>query len=523
MFKKSPAIPATSSLLTSSLIIAIASLASRFLGLYRDRLLAGTYGAGDTLDIYYASFRIPDLIFNLLILGALNSAFIPVFKQLLAQRQTKQAFTTANNLLNTILIFLAIFSSLVFVFALPFTTLITPGFTGDKLVSTANLTRLMLLSPLFFSLSAISGGILNSFNRFISYSLAPIFYNLGIIFGIILLTPYFGIYGLGLGVIIGAALNFFTQLPELIQSGFHYQPIFDLHDKFLRRIISLMIPTTLSLAITQINLTVDTIIGSTLASGSIAVFNFASNIQTLPVGIFAIPICTTIFPVLVELLAKNNTKDFNLQISRSSKQILFIIIPASIFLYVFRAQIVRILLGTGAFDWENTRLTLTTLGFFAISLPFQALLPLLIRGFYATQNTYLPLTSSIVGMVINVILSIIFSEYLGVAGLALAFSCASISNFLIANYLFHRYKPGFHFYLAPTIYKIIISSIFAGFVAHLSLRLFEPYFNNQTFVGLFLQTATSSIMGIGTYLILAFLTGIQELNTILFYLKKKFL
>jgi len=318
------------SLLSASVIIAVFSLLSRILGLIRDRLLAGTFGAGDSLDVYYASFRLPDLIFNLLILGSLNSAFIPVFKDYLTNNKKAKAFLTANNLLNLVLVVLLIFGVVLVIWAKEFMILIAPGFSAEKIEQAASLTRIMVLSPLFFSLSAIVGGVLNSFHRFWSYSLAPVIYNLGIIFGIVFLVPRYGLVGLSLGVVIGAALNFLVQLPEIWQLGFVYRPILNLKDEGLKKIMHLMLPTTLSLAISQINLTVDNMIGSTLKSGSIAVFNFANNIQSLPVGILSIPICTAAFPKLVEHVAQEKYVDFVNQIIRSAKQILFVIVPVSV-------------------------------------------------------------------------------------------------------------------------------------------------------------------------------------------------
>lgn len=503
------------SILSASVLIALSSLLSRLLGLWRDRLLAGTFGAGDSLDVYYASFRLPDLIFNLLILGSLNSAFIPVFKDYLTKNKQAKAFLTANNMLNAVLVVLLLFCLILLIWAEPFMVLIAPGFSAEKIDQAAMLTRIMVLSPLFFSLSAILGGILNSYHRFISYSLAPILYNLGIIGGIIFLVPRYGLFGLSLGVVLGAGLNFLIQVPEVRQIGFKYRPVLDWNNPGLKKITTLMLPTTLSLAISQINLTVDNIIGSTLLSGSIAVFNFANNIQSLPVGIVSIPICTAAFPRLVEHISHKKYGDFSQQIVRSAKQILFMMVPISIFMYIFRAQIVRLLLGAGAFNWENTITTLNTVGLFAIGLPFQAIIPLYLRSFYSLKNTTKPLYSTFFAMLLNVVLSLVLTRYLAVAGLALAFSLTSIGHFLIINYLFERELPDFKLVLNSTLQKIVLAGVLAGGVAYFSLRFFEPMFLTDTFIGLFCQTALSSIMGVGFYLGLTYLFRMEELQTMM--------
>jgi putative peptidoglycan lipid II flippase len=498
-------------LLSASLIISISSLVSRILGLLRDRLLAGTFGLGHDLDMYYASFRIPDFIFNLLILGALSSAFIPIFKNYLSQNKNQAAWNLANNILNILLIITLCICLLVFIFAHQFTSFIAPGFDDMQLATTANLTRIMLVSPIFFTISSITGGILNSFKKFVSYSLAPIMYNLGIIFGILFLVPAFSIYGLAIGVIIGALLNLLIQIPELRATGYRYQLMIQPKNKDMQKILALTIPTMFSLAIAQINLTVDNIIASTLQAGSISAINLATNLFYIPIGIFAIPICTAVFPNLVEHISNNNQQQFGSQLSRSTKQILFVIIPSMIFLYVFRAQIVRILLGTGAFDWEDTTITLNTLGYFALSLPFQALLPLFTRGFYSTQNTTKPLISGAISMVCNIILSLLLAPKLGVSGLALSFAISSVINFLTLNFLLHRHLPKLKFNIFASLIKIIFASISAGLTSYFALHAFEPIFNNMTLVGLFFQTAISSIIGIVVYLSISYLLNIEEL------------
>ncbi len=510
-------------LLSASLIISVTSLFSRVLGLCRDRLLAGTFGADNTLDMYYASFRIPDLIFNLLILGALSSAFIPIFKELISKNHDSHAWRITNNLINVLLITIIFLCLIVFIFAHPLTKLIAPGFSPEQISTTTNLTRIMLLSPIFFTLSSIAGGMLNSFKKFVSYSLAPIMYNAGIILGILYLVPRYGIYGLAYGVVIGATLNLFIQIPELLSIGYRYAPYLDFKDKYLRKIVFLTIPTMLSLAIGQINLTIDNVIASTLVTGSISVINLATNLYYLPIGIFAIPICTAVFPNLVEHITDKKYDKFSQQLSRSTKQILYVIIPSAIFLYVFRAQIVRIFLGTGAFDWQDTTETLKTLGFFAFSLPFQALIPLFFRTFYATQNTTKPLIASGISMLTNIVFSLLLTPILGVSGLALSFAIASITNLLIINFLLHQHLPKFHFRIGSVLLKIILTSAIAGGISYFSLSLFEPFFDNTTLLGLFLQTTSSSIMGIGVYLTISYYLQIEELFIVAKIFKLPFL
>ncbi|MBU0649495.1 murein biosynthesis integral membrane protein MurJ [Patescibacteria group bacterium] len=427
------------SITTAALLVGGSSLVSRLLGIFRDRILAGQFGAGDTLDIYYAAFRIPDLIFNLLVLGALSAGFIPIFTGLIkgpAEKirslfgaDYKGAWQLANNILNILGFGLLVLCGLGVIFAPQIIRLITPGFNQEKMDLTISLSRIIFLSPIFLGISSVFGGILQSFKRFFVYSMSPIFYNIGIIIGALYFVPILGIYGLAWGVVLGAALHMIVQLPALVQLGFKYRFKFEIKNPNVIKIWLMMAPRTMSLAISQLNLLVITIIASTMVSGSLAVFNFANNLQSFPVGIFGISFAIAAFPALSAsaLDKKNLVKDFSLTV----RQILFFIIPSTVILLALRAQIIRVILGTGKFDWQDTLLTIDTLGFFAISLFAQALIPLLIRVFYARHDSKTPFILGLSAALINIFLSIKLSQSMGVAGLALAFSISNVINLLL--------------------------------------------------------------------------------------------
>ena len=267
----------------AALLLGAASLASRFLGVLRDRVLAGEFGAGDTLDVYYAAFRIPDLVFNLLILGALSAGFIPIFTAALCgarekNEEPKEAWGIVNSAMNIMGVALVVLCGLFIILAPWIVPLITPGFGPEKMATTITMTQIMMLSPIFLGLSNILGSVLQSFKRFFIYSLAPIFYNIGIIVGALFFTKWWGIYGLAGGVVLGAVAHMLIQAPAAWQLGYRYRWIFDLANKKIRAIGKMMIPRTLGLAVSQINLVVMTIIASTLIPGSLAIFNLANNL-----------------------------------------------------------------------------------------------------------------------------------------------------------------------------------------------------------------------------------------------------
>ncbi len=517
------------SITIAAFLVAISSLASRFLGIFRDRILAGEFGAGTNLDIYYAAFRIPDLIFNLLVLGALSAGFVPIFTSLIKDfaceeknncPANKDAWVLANNTLNFLLIGLGVISLLGIIFSNPLTKVITPGFSPESQKATAVLTRIMFLSPLFLGISGIFGGILQSFKRFLIYSLSPIFYNLGIIFGAIFFVDIWGLTGLAWGVVIGAFFHMAIQIPVVYQLGFRYQLKIFWHDVNSWKIWKMMIPRTMSLAVSQVNLVVITIIASGLASGSLAIFNLANNLQSFPVGIFGISFAIAAFPSLS--IAAFDQKKLSISFSQTIRQILFFIVPATVFIIILRAQIIRVVLGTGNFNWSNTILTMNTLGFFALSLFAQATIPLLIRVFYARHNSATPLYLGFFAVVVNILLSFYFAPRLGVAGLALAFSLSSILNFILLWIAIYFSVGNLDINnILKAVLKFTVSAIGAGLVAQLMKLVVWPFIDMTKFSGVFIQLSASAVSGLLVYLLLCYLLKSEELAGFLNPLKAR--
>jgi putative peptidoglycan lipid II flippase len=516
---------------SAAIIVAAASLASRFLGIFRDRILAGKFGAGDVLDTYYAAFRIPDLVFNLLVLGALSAGFIPIFTKYLQTKGEKQAWQLVSEVINILVVGLFIICGVFFIFAPQLVKLITPGFNADKIATTVLLTRIMFLSPLFLGLSSVFGGILQSFKRFVVYSFAPIFYNLGIIFGALVLVKYFGVTGLAYGVVLGAFLHMIVQIPSCKYLGFKYSFKINLKETGIKEIGKMMIPRTLTLGINQINLVVITIIASTLASGSLAVFNLANNLQSFPVGIFGVSFAIAAFPTLSALALKEEKKEFVHSFSNTTREILFFLIPVSALILVLRAQIVRVILGTGAFTWEDTILTMETLAMFSIGLFAQALIPLLIRGFYAFANAATPFVLGLISAIINIFLSLYLTRPfeignyqfdLGVSGLALSFSISSILNFILLWFALRTKTDGLdEKNIILSVLKISIATLVMAVTTQFMKFGVQPFFGTQTFVGVFLQGFISGLVGIAVFVVVAMLLKSQEMFTFVNALRRR--
>lgn len=500
---------------SAAIVLALASLASRFLGLLRDRLLAGHFGAGDTLDVYYAAFRIPDTVYNLLVLGALSAGFIPVFVGLWREHadSKKEVWDFVNNVLNILgagLIFVAV----VFFIGAPFfIKLITPGFSGDKMNLTVALTRIMFLSPILLGASSIWGGILQSLKKFLIFSLTPIFYNLGIIGGVLFLVPRFGIYGLAYGVVLGALLHMAIQLPSILALGYRYQPIFNWADSATRRMVKLTVPRILTLAVSQLNFLAITILASTLAAGSIAIFDLSYNIYSFPLGILAGSLAMAAFPSLASDAKAQNREGFAKTFSSTFRQMLFLIIPASALFIVLRAQIVRVILGTGRFSWQNTISAIDTLEFLIVGLFAEALNLLLVRGFFALEDTKTPFWLGFLSSFVRVGGAWFFSSSLGVAGLALGYAIGGVVN-MILLWLFLTMKAGdlkFGEIFISGI-KILLAAIAAGFGAYWMLRLADKFVDTHTLLGLLAQGICAGVAGLIIYFLAGLLLRLHEMR-----------
>lgn len=497
----------------AALIISGATLVSRLVGLIRDRIFAHYFGAGPIMDAYYAAFKIPDLIYNLLIVGALSAAFIPTFTKLFNAGENKSsAWKLANNVLNITAVSLGVLSLFGIIFTPTLAPLIAPGFNITSQQMVISFTRIMFGSTILLGLSMVIGGVLQSLRAFFLYSLAPIFYNVGIIIGATVFVPRLGVNGLAWGVVLGAFLHFILQTYSAYSNGYRWEWYLNLKDKETGLIGKLMIPRTLGLAISQLNLVIITILASLLPMGSVAIFNFANNLQAVPIGIIGIPFALAVFPVLSLAASKNDTGEFIKNLSSTIRQILFLIIPFSVIIMLLRAQIVRVVLGTGKFDWTATINTADTLALFALSLFAQALIPVIARAFYALANTKTPFVVGVISELASIIAALILMKPLGVAGLALAFSIGSTLNFIILTVALRNIlKKIDGEKILSSFFRIILASIPMALIIQFAKYPLAKIFDPTHFFGILGQGAVASLIGLAIYLLICYLLRVPEL------------
>ncbi len=509
----------------SLLLIATLTL-SNVLGLFRDRFLTKNIATSE-LDIYYAAFRIPDLIFNILILGAISSAFIPIFSDYIANKKEKDGFKMTSSLMNLSAMIMIISAILLFALMPYLVPLVVPKFDGERLAQTIKFSRLLMLTPIFFSLSYIAGGVLNSFKRFLSYSLAPLFYNAAIIFGAAVLAPRYGLVAVIYCVIAGAILHFLIQIPTLVGLGFKYSFSFNYKDNSIKRIVRLMIPRTIGMGVNQFMLIAYTSIASSLAAGSIAAFELSNNIQTMPIVVFGTSFATAVFPTLTAKISENDKAGFAFYFDRAIRSLAFLLIPSTVLLFLLKAQVVRLILGSGKFSWDDTRITSMTLGFFALSLLAQGLIGLLARAFYALKDTRTPMWTSIVTAVLSIVigyplakygfsLSVLGNELVavkGVPGLALAFSIASFVNAIaLFVILAKKYPEIWNKEISRSFVKITIISIIMGIGTWFSMHILSFLVDMNRFMGILEQTILTLIVSGIIYFGLSYAANLPELK-----------
>lgn len=501
---------------SASMILIITLFMSNLMGVLRNYLLTRNLPVGST-DVYLAAFRIPDLVLNLMILGAISSALMPVFNSYLQREDKKNAWYVANSVITLAIIALSI-SIIILFFLMPYVIhLIVPHFTGEQSIQTVKIARILLLSPLLFGISYIFSGILNSFRRFVAPAIAPLIYNFSIIIGAGFLAPMFprGDYKqiviLALCVIFGAFLHMLVQLPSMKHVGFKFRWIVDYKNKSVQQIGKLMIPRTIALGANQLMFTVFTALAS-LTVGHISYFTWANDIQTTPSTVFGLSFATAVFPSLATAFHQKNDEKFIYFITKTMKIVIATLIPITALLILLRVGIVQALLGYGL---HGSSITADTLALFSLSLVFSGLVPVLARAFFATENTITPTAISVFSSVISIIIAFFLRSY-GAPGLALAFTIGSTLNASILYITLKKKYPQFdQNELFSFTMKIIVITLIMSIAVQFLKGITSSWFDvKDTRLGMFSQVIISGSLGASIYLILAYILKIKEVQAI---------
>lgn len=517
----------TDGLAAAALLVGGSSLASRVLGILRDRVLAGSFGAGMQLDAYYAAFRLPDTAYNLVILGAVSAGFIPVFTAWMERDGKEAAMRLAARVLSTVGLILIVLSALIVLLAPVLVPWLAPGFSAEAVDLAVKLTRVMALSPIFLGISAVIGGVMQSMRRFVGFALAPVFYNLGIIAGTVVLGPTLGVMGAAIGVAFGAFLHLVIQSIAARDVGlfvtFHASR-FTLHDKGIRKILTLMGPRIAALGVSQASLIILFALATMTETGAVAVFNLSSNIQSFPLGLFGISFAIAAFPMLSRSAGANDDEGYRAVLSSAARKICFFVIPATAIFFLLRAQIVRLVLGQGLFGWEDTIRTADMLGIMALSLLAQSLSPLLIRALYARQDTWTPFLVSVTAEVTTILVAVMLRVPFGLRGIGIAFSVgATVQAIVLLIALRKRFGKLGRGETLYSVYRTVIATVALCVVGFPIREWLGTIYPLETFLQVALQAGGTIVLGGFAFLVTAWMMKSRELQEIANGFRSKFM
>jgi putative peptidoglycan lipid II flippase len=505
-----------SGLVRAGLLLSATFLVSRGLGYVRTVVLGTTFGAGPELDDFFAAFRLPDLIFQVVAAGAMGSALIPVLAGLLASGERAHAWRVVATVANLLLVALGTLAIAAFVAAPLLVRVLAPGFDEAGLARTTDLTRIMLAAPILLALGAVATSTLNAEGRFTAAALAPIVYNLGIIGGAVLLGPTMGVTGLAVGVVAGALGHVAIQLPPLLGLGFRPMPRIDLQDAAARRVLTLLAPRALGLGASQFTFIVMTALASGLGSGAVSAYSIAFALLQIPVGLVGVPLGIVIFPSISREHALGEIEGYVALVTRSVRLLVFVMVPIAAIGIALRVPVVELLFGYGKFDASDIDRTAATLAAFLVGLPAHAAIAILARAFYARQDTRTPVVAAVLAVAVNTALGVLLVGPLGLPGLALAIAIAAWLEAAVLLVALGRHVPTFE---PASIVRVLAESVLAGaiaaavaiFVAGLLPSLLAA---GSGKVGILIGTSISTAVAGAAFLAVAVALRIPELPSI---------
>ena len=490
----------------------IAMTLSRILGYVRDVIIYSKFGQNYYTDAYNAAFSVPDLIYYLLVGGALSSAFIPVISGYLAKEEEDEAWKVVSTVFNLIMILLVIGISLGMIFTEELIFLLVPGFNAESLALTVNLTRIMFAQSFFMTLNGIIQGVLHSSKHFLSPAIGSVLYNVGIILIGLLLSRPFGIAGFSIGVVGGAFMNFLVLLPALKRTGIRYYSGIDLKHPGVIKLFRLIIPVFVGLSVTHLNLFVTQNLASQLPDeGMISALRAAYRISMLPVGIFGLAIGVSFFPSLTGHAARNEKDEYIKLLSLGMRTIVYITLPATVGLIALKTPIVRAMYQQYHFTAANTEATAHALLFYSLGIVAYSAQALLYRSFYAMEDTKTPVIVGVTTMSMNIVLSLILVKYMYHGGLALAHSVAGIFNMIILLVVIRisfGQIDGRNMLLSFS--KTSLASLLMGLAVFASASFFEVYLGVGHKIMQISQVLLATLVGLVVYFIITSLLKMEE-------------
>lgn len=489
-------------------ILMVSYVLSRVLGLAREVAISARFGTSDELAAYVAAFRLPDLAFLLFAGGALSSAYIPLYREVLGRNDpaTARAFTSA--VLNAVIIALALFVSVIILLAPWIVPLIAPGFDNEGQRLTVVLLGIVAFSPLLLAASEVLTATLHTRRHFLLPAFAPLLYNLAIVLGVVVLALWWGIYGVAAGVVIGAGLHLLVQIPAFRALGPGYGLTLDPRLPELKFLIQRTAPRMAGLVTVHLSLLfIMVTLASTLGEGVVAALHYAWILMMLPLGVFGMSVARAWFPRFAVAAVSGPTPLLARQLTTAIRAVLFFLLPAAAGLMLFAPLVVATLFERGEFDAASTELTAWALLFFGVGLAGHGAVEVLNRGFFALKDTRTPVLIGIVSMGLGIALAFLLMRPLAQGGLALGISLAVLLEAVWLWLLLARRVPDFRFLGGMP--SLILCTLLAAGVGG-ALQWLVPLTDSPAIVRLVLY----GVVLLGVYVVAALLLGVPEARTV---------
>lgn len=516
------------------------AILSQLFALVRDRLLAATFGAGTELDMYYAAFRLPDIVFVLLVTFFSVSVLVPLIVDRLENKKELQRY------FDSVFTFVCMCATLIFAlawFGAPhFLKLIVPELYSQNSEILIAMTRIILIQPILLSLSGFFGSFAQAQKKFLLYALSPVMYNVGIILGIAILYPVYGLMGLAIGVVTGALLHLLILVPFVLDT---YIPKFSkIYFQDIKYLMTHSIPRTFSLLSNQLLLVSVTFFAGLLATGSIAIFNLSYNLQSVPLAIIGVSYSLAAFPTLSLFFKEKKYDEFYDLLSRAIRHVFFWSLPVVALFIVLRAQIVRTILGSGNFDWNETMLVAAALALFTLSVVAQSASQVLIRAYYAMSKTVYPFISVFISFGVTLLcMCAIFIPNIAESNfifyietflkvdktssslvllIPIAFTVGQWVQFLLLLIGFGHIKEILSKQFFISFSQSLMGASIIALVSYVGLQFLSGVLNLNTFVGIALQGALAGIGGVIAGFLFLLLVGNKEIQVVTHMSFKKF-
>ncbi|NLJ89549.1 MAG: murein biosynthesis integral membrane protein MurJ [Clostridiales bacterium] len=448
----------------AAFLVMIITIVSKFLGFGREIVLSYVYGASAITDAYLISQTIPLTIFSFISVGV-ATGFIPMYSRIRKESGQISANEFISNLSNTLILVASAIVVIVLVFTQPVVKLFASGFTGETMTLAVSFTRITIFGVYFTAILHIFVGYLRVHENYLVAALIGFPMNF-ITIGALFISKATNVYVLAVGSLLATASQLIILIPFVRKAGFTYKPIFDLKDEHIKSMVLIALPVIAGTSVNEINVLVDRTLASGIAVGGISALNYARRLNGFVQGLFVASITTVMYPMISRMAAEDNINGLKSTISESISIISLLVVPATVGAMIFSEEIVSLLFGRGAFTLDAIKMTGNALFYYSIGMIAFGLRDILSRAFYALQDTKTPMINATIAVVLNIVLNIILSKFLGIGGLALATSISAIVGTGLLFITLRRKIGGFGLKeISMSFIKISIASVIMGFIA----------------------------------------------------------